>query len=55
MRMWPKLKLVINGFSTGAFTALFFVAIALDMNPLVFFIALSITGTLAVVDLNRSE
>ena len=51
--MWPKLKLVINGFSTGVFLTLFFVALALGLNPIVFFIATAITGGLIVVGLNH--
>lgn len=53
LKMWPKLKLVINGFSTGVFLTLFFVALALGMNPVVFFIATALTGGLVIMGLNN--
>jgi hypothetical protein len=51
--MRPKLKLVINGFSTGVFLTLFFVTLALGMNPALFFIAAMLTGGLVVLGLNH--
>lgn len=53
--MWTKLKLAINGFSTGVFLTLFFIATAIGMNPWVFFVAFAITGILLISELTKSH
>jgi hypothetical protein len=52
--MWGRIKLVINGFTTGVFATLFIVTLALGMNPAIFFVAMMVTGGLALLGINHN-
>lgn len=55
MKKWPRIKLLINGFSTGVFVTLFVVTLALGASPFVFVLAAACTGGMALMQLNDNN